>query len=34
VVESTIDKLIQDGYLKTRGVGNDMVILKFNDKTD
>jgi hypothetical protein len=34
VVESTIDKLIEDGYLKTRGVGEDMVIIKPNDKAD
>lgn len=36
-VGSTIDSLIADGYLKTRGLGKDMEILKWrewNDKTD
>lgn len=37
-VASTIDSLINDGYLKTRGTGKDMVILKWreweNDKTN
>lgn len=37
-VEHTIDQLIKDGYLKTRGSGSEMVILKWqeiiNDKTD
>ena len=38
VVEATIDSLIADGYLKTRGTGKDMEVLKWrewdNDKTD
>lgn len=37
-VASTIDSLISDGYLKTRGTGKDIVILKWreweNDKTN
>jgi hypothetical protein len=31
VTEATIDSLIRDGYLKTRGVGRDMEILKHNE---
>ena len=31
VVESTIDALINDGYLKTRGTGKDLVILKWRE---
>jgi len=38
IVASTIDSLIEDGYLKTRGTGKDMEVLKWrewdNDKTD
>lgn len=38
VIASTIDSLIDDGYLKTRGTGKDMVVLKWreweNDKAD
>lgn len=33
-ISATIDTLIKDGFLKTRGAGNDMEILKVNDKTD
>jgi anthranilate phosphoribosyltransferase len=37
-VASTIDNLINEGYLKTRGTGKDMVVLKWreweNDKTN
>lgn len=37
-VAVTIDNLINEGYLKTRGTGKDMVILKWqewkNDKTN
>lgn len=31
VVSATIDSLIKDGYLKTRGTGADMEILKWRD---
>lgn len=31
IVEGTIDSLIKDGYLKTRGHGSEMTILKVND---
>jgi hypothetical protein len=31
VVAATIDSLIQDGYLKTRGTGKDMEILKHTE---
>ena len=31
VVAATIDSLIEDGYLKTRGVGRDMEILKHTE---
>ena len=31
ITESTIDQLIKDGYLKTRGVGRDMEILKHTE---
>lgn len=38
VIAATIDSLIADGYLKTRGTGDDMEILKWRewerDKTD
>jgi len=38
VVASTIDTLIEDGYLKTEGTGKDMKVLKWrdwnNDKTN
>lgn len=38
IVESTIDTLISDSYLKTRGTGKDIVVIKWreweNDKTD
>jgi len=38
IVSVTIDSLINEGYLKTRGTGKDMVILKWrewkNDKTN
>jgi len=38
IVASTIDSLIEDGYLKTQGTGKDMEVLKWrewdNDKTD
>lgn len=30
-VDSTIDKLVKDGYLKTRGSGKELEILKFED---
>jgi hypothetical protein len=34
-IGTTIDNLIRDGYLKTRGVGKDMEILKIvDDETD
>ncbi len=31
IVGATIDSLIKDGYLKTRGTGSDMEILKWRD---
>lgn len=31
IVAATIDSLIDDGYLKTRGVGRDMEILKWRE---
>lgn len=31
VVSATIDSLIKDGYLKTRGTGADMEILKHTE---
>lgn len=31
IVESTIDALIADGYLKTKGSGADMIILKWQE---
>jgi len=38
IIAATIDSLIDDGYLKTRGTGENMEILKWrewnNDKTD
>lgn len=38
IVSVIIDSLINEGYLKTRGTGKDMVILKWrewkNDKTN
>ena len=38
IVAATIDSLIDDGYLKTRGTGKDMEILKWreweNDKAN
>jgi len=34
VTEATIDSLIRDGYLKTRGVGRDMEILKHGENDD
>lgn len=34
-IATTIDNLIREGYLKTRGVGKNMEILKANyDQTD
>lgn len=34
-ISTTIDSLIREGYLKTRGVGKDMEILKVgHDKTN
>jgi hypothetical protein len=33
-VAATIDSLIDDGYLQTRGVGRDMEILKWNETDD
>lgn len=33
-ISTTIDNLIQEGYLKTRGTGDELEILKINDKTD
>lgn len=34
-ISTTIDSLIREGYLKTRGVGKDMEILKINhDQTN
>ena len=38
IIELTIDSLIKDGYLKTKGTGKDMKVLKWrewnHDKTD
>lgn len=38
VIAATIDSLIADGYLKTRGAGKDLEIIKWrdwdNDKTN
>ena len=34
VIESTIDKLIADGYLKTQGSGNNQDIIKWQDWCD
>lgn len=31
VTEATIDSLIEDGYLKTRGAGRNMEILKHTE---
>lgn len=31
ITEATIDSLIEDGYLKTRGVGKNMEILKHTE---
>ena len=31
IVESTIDSLINDGYLKTQGTGNNQDIIKWQD---
>lgn len=31
VVASTIESLIEDGYLKTQGTGKDMQILKWRE---
>jgi hypothetical protein len=31
IVGATIDTLIEDGYLKTRGTGNNLVILKHTE---
>lgn len=31
ITEATIDQLIDDGYLKTRGVGRNMEILKHTE---
>ncbi len=32
-VAATIDNLVKGGYLKTVGHGDDMIILKHDDKT-
>lgn len=34
IVELTIDSLIKDGYLKTRGTGKDIEILKWREWDD
>jgi hypothetical protein len=34
IISTTIDTLIEDGYLKTRGTGNNLEILKVDDKAD
>jgi len=34
VVATTIDSLIRDGYLRTRGSGPSIEILKVDDKTN
>lgn len=31
IVESTVDRLISDGYLKTRGTGKNTEILKWHE---
>ena len=31
IIAATIDSLIDDGYLKTRGTGSDMEILKWRE---
>lgn len=31
-IDATIEKLIVEGYLQTRGSGDNMVVLKYNDK--
>lgn len=31
IIAATIDSLIEDGYLKTRGTGKDMEILKWRE---
>lgn len=34
IIAATIDSLIADGYLKTRGTGENMEILKWRDWDD
>jgi hypothetical protein len=34
IVATTVDSLIRDGYLKTRGSGSTIEILKINDQAD
>jgi len=34
IIESTIDSLIIDGYLKTQGLGNNQDIIKWQDWCD
>lgn len=34
IVGTTIDSLVRDGYLKTRGSGADMEIIKWRDWCD
>ena len=34
IIAVTIDKLIDDGYLKTRGTGKDMQILKWDEHSE
>jgi len=34
IVATTIDSLIRDGYLRTRGSGPNIEILKVDDKTN
>jgi hypothetical protein len=34
VVASTVDTLIADGYLRTKGEGRNMEILKWNEEED
>ena len=31
IVEATLDSLINDGYVKTEGYGNNMEIIKWQD---
>jgi hypothetical protein len=31
-IDATIEKLIVEGYLKTKGSGDTLVILKYSDK--